>query len=119
MAITTTTIVEMTDDLDGTQNDTVKTREFRFSKIMELSDENYVRVAAEIGSLLAKARDSDTTSAPKHARGGRKTPAPEQTARNLRIRAWAKVNRPGEVSDRGRPRKEIEDAYKAATGDMG
>lgn len=119
MAINTETRVTLVDDIDGGTDGSVATREFRFHVLTELSDANYAKLATEIGSLLAKARPAQpATTARATAKASRKNASPQQSARNKRIREWAKTEGMT-VSDRGRPGKTVETAYAAATGDVG
>lgn len=117
MAVETSTTTVLTDDLDGTRGETVKTRRFVFDREMELSDANYVELSAKLGELLKKSRE---TKPAKKATTGRTRARSNDSAErqyNRKVKDWARDNGHN-VPDRGRPTRNIIAAYVAATGDV-
>lgn len=100
------TIVKITDDLDG--SDGASTIEFAFDGVsysIDLSEKNFEKLSKvlapyiEAGSVVSKGRAKRTT--------------PAYDASD--VRAWATANNI-EVSERGRIKKEVVEAYLEAEG---
>jgi hypothetical protein len=116
MAIKTEVNTTLVDDLDGTMDATVKTRRFATDVEMELSDENYAKVALALDEILGKGR---STRKPPTVRAAPKNGSRPGRARSGRIKKWV-AEHPElglAVPARGRHSKEVEAAYVAATGD--
>ncbi len=119
MAIRTLQVI--TDDMDGTDLKPGQGKTVRFSfdgsdYVIDLSDKNYKKFAAEIEVWASKAHPPEQP-APAARRRGRSTKLTRSTASSASdmkaIRDWARDNG-YTVSARGRVSTEIRDAYSAA-----
>lgn len=67
----TTTVVHRIDDFDGTTGDRVKTRRLTLDIELELTDDNYAKVKADLTELARKGRKPDGKRAPARRRAAK------------------------------------------------
>lgn len=113
--ITTKTLAELKDDLDGTVGGTVATRSFALgddARLIELTQENWDKLVEVLGPWLAKSRKASKVA----VRKGRKPvqlATDEQRKFNQRVREWA-ISEKLIDATRGRLSEELKDKYRAA-----
>ncbi len=116
MAVRTLQVI--TDDMDGTDLKPGQGKTVRFSfdgsdYVIDLSDKNYKRFAAEIEVWASKAHPPEPAP-PARRRGRPSKPAARPATSDMKaVRDWARDNG-YTVSARGRVSSEIHDAYTAA-----
>lgn len=102
------------DDMTKAEDETVKPREFGIDGAtyeIDLSDETYQRLRAELGQFIAVARKSASGRRPvKVASNGHAT-ARMDREQGRAIRAWARENGYAGISDRGRIPEGVLGAY--------
>ncbi|MFI8221266.1 Lsr2 family protein [Streptomyces sp. NPDC085932] len=101
----------MTDDLTGAESDEVSTHRFSLNGVeyeIDLTPENYDQLDAALRPFIEHGRK---TGRRKGAAAARRASKGESSAEE--IRTWAR-NNGYDVSDRGRVRREIREAFEAA-----
>ena len=113
-------LVQLIDDLDGTELDQTDAEQVTFSLdgvayLIDLSTTNATALRDALRPYIDVARRTDTTTATRGSRtgGGDRKPTGPKRSDLDQVRAWANANdRP--VSSRGRIPAAILDAYDAA-----
>ena len=109
------TVVTLFDDLDGSTEDirTVSLALDGQSVELDLSQKNYDKVSEFLAPYIAAGRKGAGASSSRRS-SRRSSTATANTSDTQSIREWAQANG-YEVNSRGRIKKEIVDAYEAAT----
>jgi len=107
------TIVQLTDDLDGTEADETVSLAFRgVNYELDLNAKNAAALEKALSKYLDVARRV-SSARPARPRGSRRSGGNRGDAKVPAIREWARENG-YQVSDRGRIAAEIRAAYDAA-----
>ncbi len=109
------TIIQLTDDLDGTEAEETVSLAFRgVNYELDLNTKNAAALEKALSKYLDVARRVSTTRTTR-PRGGRRAGTNRSDTKVPAIREWARENG-YQVSDRGRIAAVIRAAYEAATG---